>query len=189
MAKLLADSKKENAKQKESNQKLLERISELEQEVKVLSEKLKTQEALWIKAFDVNSPKNKKRSMNTSFSPSVVGPNQRMGQNHPQSMERGKPKANYKQNMKTMIHQKYMKKLEDQQKRHEKEMNKLRYDFATQIEELTEQAAEINNNMIEVQMDSAMKCRSMFDIILEKDITIEELQWKLANSSDNQYQQ
>jgi hypothetical protein len=176
MSKLLADSKKESIRQKEANQKFQERISELEEEVQILNEKLKSQEALWIKAFDINSPKNKKRSANVSFSPSVAVPNQRTGKNQPQSMERGKLKANYKQNMKTMIHQKYIKKLEDQQKRHEREMNRLRFDFATQIEELTEQAAEISNNMIDVQMDSAMKCRSMFDIILEKDIVIEELE-------------
>lgn len=122
LTKLLNDSKKDNARLKETNQNLQKRISELEQECKNLEEKLQTQEALWIKAFDMMSPKKKgSEGVNTTF----PAPDNSTAKPKPQ-VQRGKQKANYKQNMKTMIHQKYMKKLEDQQILHEKQLHELR---------------------------------------------------------------
>ena len=41
---------------------------------------------------------------------------------------------------------------------------------------MTELVANMANGMIGVQNDSVNKCRNMFDIILEKDVRIEELE-------------
>lgn len=185
LSKLLADSKKDNEKLRDANTKLRVQVDQLEEEMKTLEEKLGTQEALWIKAFDMVSPKNKntkKRTQNLQFTIPEKASEGKKG-------EKGKPKANYKQNMKTMIHQKYIKKLEDQQKRHEGEMDNMRHDYATQIEEMTEHIAGMSQGMIEVGIDTQNKCRSMFDIILGKDITIEELEDRIQNLSSNNRQQ
>lgn len=147
MNKALAEYKKENDRLKETNQGLQERIDELEQEVKDAEEKIKNQEALWIKAFDIVSPKNATKKISTGKN--VTFPAPVASKKVERVIDRPKAKANYKQNMKTMIHQKYMKKFEDQEKAHEKQINALRYDFATQIEELTEQMAEMCNNMVD----------------------------------------
>lgn len=86
-----------------------------------------------------------------------------------------------------MIHQKYMKKMEDQEIAHQKQMGLFKQECAVQIEEFTELIASMSNAMIQVQSDSANKCRDMFDIILEKDIRIEELEqtqdWNNSNST------
>lgn len=43
---------------------------------------------------------------------------------------------------------------------------------------MTELVAEVSNAMIKVQIETAEKCRDMFDIIIDKDIRIEELESK-----------
>ena len=139
---------------RENNQTLKSRIEELEKEIEEAEDKAKTQEALWIKAFDMVSPKgaNSKPQSNKALA-FPVPQKKKIERIVPQPRE----KANYKQNMKTMIHQKYMKKLEDQAKAHHKLLNEQRRDFATQIEDLTLQISEMGTNMIESRMDSAMK--------------------------------
>lgn len=44
---------------------------------------------------------------------------------------------------------------------------------------MTELVAEVTNAMVKVQMETAEKCRDMFDIIIDKDIKIEELESKM----------
>ena len=153
LTKILADTKKENNKLKEEKLGLQKRISDLEQELKEAEEKYHNKEQLWIKAFEASSPKNiqggkgeKQFSFagvnlrNAKSPPARIGMPQTGPAQGTNAQQRGK--VNYKQNMKTMIHQKYMKKLEDQQKLFEKRFNELRLEFASQIEEMTEQVAE-----------------------------------------------
>ena len=167
MVKAINDLKKENERVKDINEKLLARIEGLEKELTSVSDKLKTQEVLWIKNFG-NSPKSRPMSPNATFSskmPVAKKLNPKV-----------KEKANYKENIRTMIHQKYMKKLEDQEIEHQRQMGLFKQECAIQIEELTELVASMSNAMIDVQSDSANKWRNMFDIILEKDVKIEELE-------------
>jgi len=59
--------------------------------------------------------------------------------------------------MKTMIHQKYLKKLENLQNKHNKQLAKLKMEFGVQFEDLTMQLSEMANETIRVQNDAALK--------------------------------
>ena len=127
-----------------------------------LSEKLKAQESLFIKTFS-QSPKRQ-----------II--NSKMGLWRVQNINTDGKKANYQENIKTMVHHKYLKKMEDQEIEHQKQMNEFKVEYANQIEEMTELIAEMSRAMINLQAESAAKYRDMFDIILEKDVRIEELE-------------
>lgn len=99
LAKLLADTRKDNVKLKEVNSELLSRLTELESELVEVKDKVKNQEQLFIKALETNSPKNKLKM--TGFIAPIS--------NKVQVINTQKGQKNYKQDMKTMIHQKYIK--------------------------------------------------------------------------------
>lgn len=99
LAKLLADTRKDNAKLKEANTDLLSRLNEVEVELIEARDKIKHQEQLFIKALETNSPKNKVKV--NGFAAPVS--------NKIQVINTQKGQKNYKQDMKTMIHQKYIK--------------------------------------------------------------------------------
>ena len=111
---------------------------------------------MWIKSFEANSPKNYS-TKNVNLNCNAFRPGNK-------NNERVRPRANYKENMKTLIHQKYMKKIEDLQRKHEKEMGKQRKDFAGEIEDMTMLNSIMANEMISVKMDAAMKCRCKNEI-------------------------
>lgn len=56
-----------------------------------------------------------------------------------------------------MIHQKYLKKLENLQNKHNKQLAKLKMEFGVQFEDLTMQLSEMANETIRVQNDAALK--------------------------------
>lgn len=86
----------------------------------------------------------------------------RVGSIDHRSEQKPKVKLNYKANMKTMIHQRYIKKIEDLQKKHEKEIHLLHKSFAVQLEDLTESLAFASMENIKTQDDAVDKIRCKF---------------------------
>ncbi|CAI2378601.1 unnamed protein product [Moneuplotes crassus] len=180
LTKMIADEKKEVKKLSKKNQDLLNKISELEKQLSDVTECLRKQEQMWIKSIETTSPTQKvpNRSMKIDMNFSS-----KTKSNKAQIGEKPKVKINYRQNMKTMVHQKYLKKIEDLQKRHEKEMHLLRRSFAKQLEDMTELVAATSNETIKVRDDAVTKCRSLFDIVIDKDVLIEELEDQISKAN------
>ena len=88
------------------NQELLNKISDLETQLADVKECLRKQEQMWIKSIEATSPKAKisNRSMKVDMNFASKAKS-----NQVQSGEKPRVKINYKQNMKTMVHQKYLK--------------------------------------------------------------------------------
>ena len=175
LVKVLSDQKKEWERLKELSESLLDRIKKLEVENMKLSDKLKAQESLFIKTF--SSPP--KRQL--VISPGTAN----KGGLRKQNITFGEKKNNYQDNLKQMVHHKYLKKMESQEIEHQKQMAELKLDFTAQIEDMTELISNMSQEITNIQMDSIEKCRNMFDIILEKDVRIEELEQQEDSQKDH----
>jgi len=98
-----------------------------------------------------------------------------------------KPKGknnNYKENIRTVIHQKYIKKLEDQEKLTIQRIRDVEIDYTKQVEELQEMLANMAIAVTEAHNESVLKIRDLFDIVVEKDIKIQELEQIIESYED-----
>ncbi|CAI2360335.1 unnamed protein product [Moneuplotes crassus] len=171
---------REVARLTKRNQELVNKISSLEKELEDVKESLRKQERMWIKSVESSSPKTNASETSPNQEESAVIKTRAKRINSGENPRIG---VNCKQNSPTLLRQKYFKRIEDLQKKHEKDMNLLRKSFAKQLEDLTELAAQASNEAIRAQDNAAFKCKSFFDIIIEKDILIEELEDKLSKAT------
>ena len=96
----------------------------------------------------------------------------------------GKKVPKYKENLRMNIQQKYMEKLEEQEKKHQKAMKVLKMTYTIQIEELNEMLATSSNCLIQHQQETLTRIRELYDIIYDKDLKVQDLEQKIDDMED-----
>lgn len=86
---------------------------------------------------------------------------------------------NCSENIVHFIRSKYITKIEDLTLKYEENINSLRVEFATQIEDLETIISEMSQRLVNTKDICSNKIKDLIDVVCEKDVEIQELEDKV----------